>query len=97
MVTSSASRTGPLALSSRTLLTLYVPLRLSKGSRILRILGNLTEVDSLADIDSPADIKSPIDIKSPADIESPTGVECCSTSLRILVLGCILKLGLFPG
>ena len=38
IVTFSASKTGLQALSLHTLLTLYVPLRLSKGSRILRTL-----------------------------------------------------------
>ena len=38
IVTFSASKIGLLALFLRTLLTLYVPLRSSKGSRILQIL-----------------------------------------------------------
>jgi hypothetical protein len=41
MVTSFASKIGLPALSLRALLILYVPLRLSKGSRILRILRTL--------------------------------------------------------
>ena len=46
------------------------------------------EVESLADIENRADIRSLAEVGSPADIG------CCSTSLRILVLGHILVLGL---
>jgi hypothetical protein len=48
------------------------------------------------DIESLADIKSLADIESPAEVEGLTGqgkLGCCSTSLRVLVLGCIFILG----
>ena len=50
MVTSFASKTGLQVLSLRTLLTLYVLLRPSKGSRILRILKVLRSKGSLGTV-----------------------------------------------
>jgi hypothetical protein len=46
------------------------------------------------DIESLIDIKNRVDIKSLIEVGSPADIRCCSTSLRILVLGYILILGL---
>jgi hypothetical protein len=58
------------------------------------------DIENLADIKSPAEVRSLADIKNRADIESlvevgsPVDIGCCSASLRVLVLGYILMLGL---
>jgi len=54
------------------------------------------DIESLIDIESLVDIKSFVEIDSLTEIDSLVGqreLRCCSTSLYILVLSCILILG----